>query len=356
MNPPEVFPPELFGDAVLVLPEHAHQPVAWASTQARMRWPELVQAPRAAWEARFPALADLWAAAEAQGSLSIAGAGTVERYELQYVRRERGWWTRWHDLAERERLLQRHLEDREKLLFTSRAISIGEMASTLAHELNQPIGTIVNLLRGVRMRLPSGDTDDALAKALERAGEQALFASRVIARIREYTHSRKPRKDRVDLGTLLAGSLSLLDWEIQRDGVCATLDVPPEPMWVLADAVMLEQVFVNLLRNALDAMRGCPDRRLRVQANADAEQVSAAVGDSGGGIDGEAEQRLFVPFASSKPSGMGIGLNICRSFIELHQGRLWFTRNPQAGCTFHVALPPAPARARIAVTREGEAA
>lgn len=247
------------------------------------------------------------------------------------------------DAAERERAMQRHLEDRERLLFTSRVVSVGEMASTLAHELNQPIGAVTNLLRGVRMRMERDATaSQEVQQAVERATEQALFASRIIARIREYTQSRQPRREHFDIAATARASAQLLDWEMQRDSVQLVLDLPQRPLTVRGDEVMLQQVFVNLIRNALDAMRGLPPaapRVLTLKGERHGVQAEVMVGDTGCGLSDEAEAKLFVPFVSTKPSGMGIGLNICRSFIELHQGRLWFSRREPAGCAFHVAMP-----------------
>lgn len=247
---------------------------------------------------------------------------------------------------------QRHLEDRERLLFTSRLLSIGEMATTLAHEINQPIGAAANLLRGAVMRLQrqteaSAPAEHAsLLQALQRATEQVLFASRVIARIREYTHSHTPQRVPVDVVVLLKVCVNLLDWECEREGVVVRVEVPDSPLWTLADEVMLQQLFVNLMRNAIDAMRGCPPgcKALVIDARPEGPQLEVTVRDSGCGISPAAEQTLFVPFVSSKPTGTGIGLNICRSFVELHQGRLWFTRNEDGpGTSFHAALPLLPA-------------
>jgi two-component system, LuxR family, sensor kinase FixL len=254
---------------------------------------------------------------------------------------------RLSDAGERERAVQRHLEDRERLLFTSRAVSVGEMASTLAHELNQPIGAIANLLRGVRMRMAreteAGVAGSEVQRAVERATEQALFASRIIARIREYTQSRQPRREAFDLGAAVRASVELLDWELQRDGVQCVLDIAPgEALVVEGDEVMLQQVFVNLVRNALDAMRGLPPgqpRTLTVRAHTQGTQAEVGIADTGCGLTDDAAAQLFVPFVSTKPTGMGIGLNICRSFVELHQGRLWFERRSPTGCSFNVALP-----------------
>lgn len=253
---------------------------------------------------------------------------------------------RLDDLAAQMRERQRHLEDREQLLFTSRLLSIGEMATTLAHEINQPIGAAANLLRGTVMRLQRQAEGEAvpqaaLLQALQRATEQVLFAAKVIARIREYTPVHSPKRVRVDVGALLRSCVSLLDWETEREQVRVEIELPAEPLWIQADEVMMQQLFVNLMRNAIDAMRGnaADDRHLTISARPEGPHVEVTVRDCGCGIDEEAEQKLFVPFVSSKPTGTGIGLNICRSFVELHQGRLWFSRNPGAGTSFHAALP-----------------
>ncbi len=247
------------------------------------------------------------------------------------------------DRREQGRAVQRQLDDREQLLFTSRVVSVGEMASTLAHELNQPIGAAANLLRGLRSRLTrracglEGDE----ATALDGAIEQVMFAARVIARIREFTHSHQPRHARLDLTALLRSSASLLDWDLRRTGAQVTLDLPDDGVPVRGDEVMLQQVVVNLMRNALDALRSDPpdDPRVALRLLTRPTEVEVQVSDNGCGLGDAAAARLFVPFASSKPSGMGIGLSICRSFVELHQGRLWFSRNADRGATFHLSLP-----------------
>ena len=273
------------------------------------------------------------------------------------------------EAQERERAARRHLEDRERLLFTSRTLSVGEMASTLSHELNQPIGTIANVLRGLRMRLgrqPAGDESAAMVQGVQLALDQSLFAARIITRIREYTHSRQPRRDALDFAQVLRESMALLDWELQRDEVAVACELPASPCPIVGDEVMLQQLFVNLLRNAIEAMRdnppgdgGHPDRRLslRLTTERGGREAVLALRDNGCGLPKDEQSRLFVPFQSTKPNGMGIGLNICRSFVELHQGRLWFSANDAPdgsatarGCTFHVALPVASAALPQAAT------
>jgi two-component system sensor kinase FixL len=245
---------------------------------------------------------------------------------------------------------RRHLEDREQLLFTSRALTAAEIASTLGHELNQPIGTVVNLLRGIRKRL--SQLDDSTMKpidhGLQMALDQAIFASRIITRLRDYAQARQPRLEQVSLAEVVHESLALLDWEVQRDGVLVNIARPAGDFELMADRLMLQQLFVNLMRNALEAMRVTnePVKRLDIaftRSNS-GRDIELSLCDNGCGLPADAEARLFEPFQSSKPNGMGMGLNICRSFVELHQGRLWFTRNEHiqpgaTGVTFHVLLP-----------------
>jgi len=250
---------------------------------------------------------------------------------------------RLSDRRELGRAMQRQLDDREQLLFTSRVISVGEMATTLAHELNQPIGATSNLLRGLRSRLArrADALDSNESAALDRAIEQVMFAARVITRIREFTHSHQPKHKKLDLAALLRASASLLDWDLRRSGAKLALELPSHEVHVRGDEVMLQQVIVNLMRNALDALRSDPpaEPKVTLQLALRAREVEVQVRDNGCGLGDDAAAQLFVPFASSKPSGMGIGLSICRSFVELHQGRLWFSRNTDRGATFHVSLP-----------------
>ncbi len=251
------------------------------------------------------------------------------------------------DVAERRADERRRLEDRERLLLTSRVLSVGEMASRLAHELNQPIGAVVNLLRGLKAKLARGAlTAETGAAAIDKGVEQALYASGVIARIRTFVDQRQPRVVALDLGKLAADTLALLDWEIQRDGVEAAARVPAGLPPVLGDEVMIQQVLVNLARNALDAMRSQPGLtpRLILSGEATTKEVVILIQDSGPGVEEATAARMFQPFYTTKADGMGVGLGVCRSIVELHGGRLWYSTPPAAGgSVFHLALPRAPA-------------
>ncbi|WP_165794662.1 sensor histidine kinase [Kinneretia aquatilis] len=339
--------------------------LVWASRTWQAAWPSLPEGSKlAVLDAALPGLLLALQALAPSGLLQPLSLSPAAQWEASALPLAPGrCLLRLKDRRERARVLQRQLDDREQLLFTSRVISVGEMATTLAHELNQPIGAASNLLRGLRMRLarraaekPAAALSSEESGALERALEQLSFAARVITRIREFTHSRQPRLQRLDLAALLRESLGLLDWDLQRSEVQLSLDLPSQPLLVRGDAVMLQQVLVNLMRNALDAMRQPPAQtvpRLGLRLRSEQGQALLQVQDNGCGLSEAAEKNLFVPFASTKPSGMGVGLAICRSFIELHQGRLWFSRNPERGCSFHIDLPldsgaPASAADRLA--------
>jgi two-component system sensor histidine kinase DctS len=331
------------GDAVAAL-DLAQRRIAWATPAWQRLLPALTAGtPLADLEHALPGLA---AAHAAEGdTLQCLVLGDAHEWQAELSPPSAGLrLLRLADRREQGRALQRQLDAREQLLFTSRVLSVGEMATTLAHEINQPIGACANLLRGLRSRLArrsSGRLQEAEAQALDRAIDQVMFAARVITRIREFTHSHQPRRVPLDLCALLRGSAQLLDWDLQRSGARLSLELPEGEAWVHGDEVMLQQVVINLMRNALDALRADPPPRPRLALRLlrHAGELELQVSDNGCGLDDEAQARLFVPFASTKPSGMGIGLSICRSFMELHQGRLWFSRNPERGTTFHVGLP-----------------
>jgi two-component system, LuxR family, sensor kinase FixL len=335
------------GDAVALV-DRAAQRLRWTSRDWQVLWPSLrAGSTLAELEQALPGLG----AAARVAEPSTAGAprrlsvGAAAEWEAEFAGLDPGTLLlRLADRREQSRALQRQLDDREQLLFTSRVISVGEMASTLAHELNQPIGAAANLMRGLRKRLArsSGGLAAEESEALDRAIDQVMFASRIIARIREFTHSHQPRQARVDFSSLLRSSASLLDWDLRRTGALLALEMPDAAVLVRGDAVMLQQVVVNLMRNALDALRTDPPEhpRLTLRLFAGVKEVELQVSDNGCGLADETAARMFVPFASSKPNGMGLGLSICRSFVELHRGRLWFSRHADRGVTFHLGLPP----------------
>lgn len=260
--------------------------------------------------------------------------------------RENNIYLKIESALDRQKAQSRHLADRERLMLTWRSTSIGEMASTIAHELNQPLGSIGNLLNGLKSRAKRGRlTAEDAGMAFDRALEQLRYASGIIARMREYVDARQPSSQPLAPDRLATNTLDLLDWEIERERVQAEVRIDPRLPRLAGDEVMIQQVIVNLARNAIDAMRARPEghRRLTIEAVADhgRDRIEIRIGDTGTGLDETQSESLFTPFFTTKASGMGIGLNICRSIIELHRGELWFTRGEEGGTTFHIALPMA---------------
>jgi two-component system, LuxR family, sensor kinase FixL len=353
---------ERVGDSAVLVDREREEAVqgtaAVVSMLSSIGAPTVWPSPLGRWELALPGLTKGLREVGAQGACDAPAereqgepnprwrVGAAGEFAVEAVALDARWLVlRLHDEAGRQReqreTLRRQLNDREGLLFTSRSLSVGEVGSVLAHELKQPIGAVANLLRGLRLRAVKRGGHESELAAIERAIDQVTFASQVITRIREFTHARTPQLAALELGGLLRHSASLLDWDCQRQGVRLLLDLPTESMTVNGDATMLQQVVANLMRNALDAMRDRPPAQPRVTVGMRREgsDVVVDVADNGAGMSAQAEQRLFVPFTSSKPTGLGIGLSICRSFVELHQGKLWFSRNDDGGCTFHVRLP-----------------
>jgi signal transduction histidine kinase len=249
------------------------------------------------------------------------------------------------DITERQAALSAHKTQHEKLLFTSRTMSVGEMATTLAHELNQPLAAIVNYL-SVSLRLlgREGALDDRVADALQHARGQAEHASQVITRLREFVRAREPRRENHVPADLVATVLRLLALEAEKHRVRVDVNIPTDLPDVCVDRIMIEQVLLNLAKNGIEAMREAQprQRRLEVRAlrNLD-DQIEFRISDHGCGLSDSEASRLFTPFFTTKADGMGIGLAICRSIVEYHEGRLYFERNPGGGSVFVFTLPSA---------------
>lgn len=243
-------------------------------------------------------------------------------------------------LARSDERVQRH---RERLEATARLVAVGEMASMLAHQINQPLSAVVNYNKSGLRRLRSGNWDAAtLAEIMEQASREAARAGSIIQRVREFVRKRQPSREPTDLNSLAEGTLPLMRAEAAKRGISLVFDPGPDLPRVDADRVMVEQVIMNLLKNALEAMEGTPEpaRELRVLTVPDgAEHVRVSVIDRGRGISRDLAENLFQPFFTTKREGMGLGLSICRSIVEFHGGALWATANPEGGSTFHFTLP-----------------
>jgi len=256
--------------------------------------------------------------------------------------RHTGWMGSVLDITERKAAEEFARQQEEKLHATSRLITMGEMASTLAHELNQPLAAISSYNAGCLNRLERGNVNaDELRGAMEKLGAQAQRAGRIIRRVHDFVRKREPKLAECDLAELVDDAVGFIEPLAQKRGVRIAREVPGWRPPLMADQVMIEQVLLNLMRNAIEAMNDLPAerRQLTVRISQTSEHLEVRVIDCGTGMADDVRERLFTPFFSTKPDGMGMGLNICRSIIEFHKGNLWVEANPAGGCIFIFTLP-----------------
>jgi two-component system sensor histidine kinase DctS len=252
--------------------------------------------------------------------------------------RQTGWMASMVDITERKRFRQQQ----EKLAATARLVTMGEMASTLAHELNQPLSAIASYTTGCLNVLATGAAPpEELGEALRKAASQAKRAGEIVRRVHNVVRRSEPVRSRVRLNAVLEEALGFADPEARKRRVRVVSVPSPDDPELDADPVLLQQVLLNLLLNGMDAMAATPpeQRELLVSVDRDGEGVTVKVADRGCGLSPDVRRQLFEPFFSTKPEGMGMGLNICRSILELHGGRVWAEPNPGGGVVFSFSLP-----------------
>ncbi len=245
------------------------------------------------------------------------------------------------DLTERQENMAKLQELQAELVHVSRLLAMGEMASSLAHELNQPLTAIANYMKGCRRLLqdvvhPQRAT---IQDALDKAADQAMRAGEIIRRLRDFAARGETEKkvERVVKVVEEASALALVG--ARELGVRVRQEVHPGVDLVLVDRVQIQQVLVNLFRNALEAMEATERRELVVALTPAADtMVEIAVADTGHGIKPEILPKLFEPFVTSKDNGMGVGLSICKTIIEAHGGKMWVEPNPVGGTVFRFTL------------------
>jgi two-component system sensor kinase FixL len=252
-----------------------------------------------------------------------------------------------HDAAVRRTADQRLERLQSELIEASRLSAMGELASTIAHELNQPLSATASYLQGSIRLLDREPLDRPLIReALTGANEQILRAGGIVRRLRDFVARGEIERRCESLPQILqeAGSLAMIG--AQRRGMTLHFAIEQDVDQVLADRVQLEQVVLNLARNAIEAMERCPKRELLIgAAHTREEMVEVSMADTGPGISAELIPRLFQPFVTTKRQGTGVGLSICRSIIEAHGGRLWVEPNPRGGTIFFFTLRPVPREA-----------
>ena len=267
--------------------------------------------------------------------LSIGEARTRERRILTVF---------IHDISKRQSTERRLQELQSELLHVTRLSTMGHIASALAHEINQPLTAIMNYVQAGKHLLTDEDADWRVKTrdVMSKAAAQAERAGGIIRNLRSFLKKREPEITRESANRLVAEANALALAGASDAGVRTVLDLAPGLPDVAVDRLQIQQVVINLVRNAIDAMAASPRRELSIRTRPAADgSVEVAVIDSGPGLAPEVESRLFESFVTTKADGMGVGLSICRTIVEVHGGRLWHEANPAGGAVFAFTLPAA---------------
>jgi two-component system sensor kinase FixL len=245
------------------------------------------------------------------------------------------------DITERQEVEARLQELQSEIVHISRLTALGEMASALAHELNQPLSAIANYMKGSR-RLLEGRTDDQsrmIREAMDKAAEQSLRAGEIIRRLRDFVARGETERRIQSLNKLLEEASALALVGTRDRGVRVTYLFDPTLDLVLVDKVQIQQVVLNLVRNAIEAMENSERRELTIATERDRDGMAAVrISDTGTGISPDIAPQLFQPFITSKPHGLGVGLSISRTIVESHGGLITVAPNPQGGTTFRFTV------------------
>ncbi len=262
-----------------------------------------------------------------------------------------GWMSAVLDVSERQRNEEVARQQQERLQATARLATMGEMASLLSHELNQPLAAIASYASGCQNLLAGSDahTVPLVREAVTRMGEQAERAGRVIKSVHDFVRRREQQRESIAVQVLLEGVLPLVRLQARKSGARVEVREYPAGLKVQVDRTMLEQVLLNLTRNGIQAMERdtpLPERVLRLDVRAWPNgRVQFEVQDHGPGIAAEAAERLFTPFFTTRADGMGLGLSLCRTVVEQHGGTLEYEgsagEGPARGCRFRFTVPRA---------------
>ena len=245
------------------------------------------------------------------------------------------------DMTERRRAEERVAALQSELIHVSRITAMGAMASSLAHELNQPITAVVNYVEGVRalMQAPNAEDVYAIGDALDAAAKEALRAGDIVRHLRDFIARGEVGKTVEALPDLIHESAEFGLVDAREEGISVRFDLDPAASPVLVDRVQIQQVLINLMRNAVEAMRDCPQRQLTITTRLDPPGiVRVSIADTGVGVPEEIMQQLFSAFVSTKSRGMGLGLSICRTIIEANGGRISMEPGPEKGAVFLFTL------------------
>jgi two-component system, LuxR family, sensor kinase FixL len=259
---------------------------------------------------------------------------------------ERRYFTGFiRDITERQKTDARLQELQSELVHISRLTAMGEMASTLAHELNQPLSAITSYMKGLRRMLadpePGADMMANVQEAVDGSADQALRAGEIIRRLRNFVARNETERGIESLNKMIeeAGALALVG--AKEQSVRVRFQFESNADQVLVDKVQIQQVLLNLIRNGIESMADGERRQLTISTHDAGGDVVVGVADSGKGIAPEVAHQLFQPFVTTKRQGMGVGLSISRTIIESHGGRIWFEPSKDGGAAFYFTLQPA---------------
>jgi two-component system sensor kinase FixL len=246
-----------------------------------------------------------------------------------------------HDLTSRNATTRRMQDLQSELLHVSRLSAMGQMTAAIAHELNQPLTAILNYINAARRTVAAIDHEQCgrVAELIEKAAEQTSRAGQIIRQLRDFVEKRETARVEADLNTVIEEAINLAAVHSADANVKLEVMLEPSLPLVRIDEIQVQQVVINLVRNSIEAMQHMARRELRISTRADGDDgVEVIVSDTGPGLPQEVSSRLFHPFVTTKEKGMGIGLSICRSIIEAHDGRIWATPNEKGGVSFHFRL------------------
>jgi C4-dicarboxylate-specific signal transduction histidine kinase len=244
-------------------------------------------------------------------------------------------------ISERKRVEEALTEAQTELARVNRVILVGETAATIAHEVNQPLAAAVtNANTGLRWLAAHPPEIEEAREALGRIVTDSMRAGEIIRRIRSLVGRAPLRKEPLNVNEAVHEAILLVDGEIRKNQVSLKTQLRDQLPRILADRIQLQQVLLNLIRNAVEAMATENLRELEIESQlGDSQDVRISVRDSGPGLDPKAADKLFNHFYTTKADGMGMGLAISRSIVEAHGGRLWVTANLPRGAVFHFTLP-----------------
>jgi two-component system sensor kinase FixL len=245
------------------------------------------------------------------------------------------------DLTERQDYEKRLHNLQDELAHVSRVTAMGTLATSIAHELNQPLTAIANYVETASDMLsdPSAETIGVIREALDECAKEAVRAGQIVRRLRDYISRGETERQVVSLARLVTEASALAFVSTGSQSLEVTVKIGEDDL-VLVDRVQIQQVLLNLIRNAMEAMQDLRHGRLTISAiRREAGFIEVIVSDSGPGLAPEVAARLFEPFVSTKATGMGVGLSISRTIVEAHEGRIWADASPYGGTSFHFSLP-----------------